>query len=115
MSLDLDKLEKVVDLADGSKRARCPACAEAGQDRKGEHLRISSDGRFGCCVFAGDREHRKRIYALAGELERQGIRVKVAASVSGRAAQTGIFGRLKKMQKAEWRVESGGTSPQPSP
>jgi hypothetical protein len=32
MSLDTNKLEKVVELAAGLKRARCPACAEAGQD-----------------------------------------------------------------------------------
>src|SRR5690349_394585 len=97
MSLDVNKLERVIDLADGSKRARCPACAEAGQDRKGEHLRISPDGRFGCCVFAGDREHRKRIYALAGELQRRRIRVKVAAAATAAAARTGIFGRLGRV------------------
>jgi hypothetical protein len=29
-------------------------------------LRIYPDGRFGCCVHPKDREHRKRIWALAG-------------------------------------------------
>ena len=47
-----------------------------GTDRKGEHLRISPEGKFGCCVFPGDREHRKRIFALAGDHGPKGIRVK---------------------------------------
>ena len=50
----------------GIVQARCPACAEAGQDRKGEHLRILADGRFGCCVHPKDGDHRKKIFALAG-------------------------------------------------
>lgn len=97
MSLDLNKLEKVVELADGAKRARCPACAESGQDRKGEHLRIYPDGRFGCCVHAGDREHRQRIFALAGRRERQSIRVKVAAPKSAAVLQSGVLGRLGRV------------------
>jgi hypothetical protein len=66
MSLDAAKLEKVRELAGGVVQARCPACAEAGHDRSGEHLRIYPDGRFGCCVHPKDSEHRKRIWALAG-------------------------------------------------
>src|SRR5512136_1443079 len=66
MSLDVQKLEKVRELANGVTQARCPACAEGGGDRKGEHLRIYPDGRYGCCVHPKDREHRKRIFALAG-------------------------------------------------
>lgn len=97
MSLDVKKLEKVVDLADGVKRARCPACAEKGQDKKGEHLRIAADGKFGCCVFPGDREHRKRIYALAGERGPRGIRVKVAGVRVAETVQTGILGRLGRV------------------
>jgi len=53
-------------LAGGSVQARCPACAEDGQDRAGNHLRIHADGRFGCCVHPKDGDHRKRIFALAG-------------------------------------------------
>ncbi len=82
MSLDVSKLEKVVDLANGMKRARCPACAETGSDKTGVHLRVYPDGRFGCCVHPQDKEHRKRIFALAGErttAQRRGIVVKVAA------------------------------------
>jgi Family of unknown function (DUF5906) len=64
--LDLNKLEKVRQC--GRKRiARCPACAEAGGDRKGEHLFILEDGRFGCVQFRGPdgKQHRKRIFELA--------------------------------------------------
>jgi hypothetical protein len=66
MSLDVAKLEKVRELAGGIVKARCPACAEGGNDRTGEHLWIYPDGRFGCCVHPKDSEHRKRIWALAG-------------------------------------------------
>ena len=66
MSLDAAKLEKVRELPGGIVQARCPACAEGGHDRTGEHLRVYPDGRFGCCVHPKDKEHRKRIFALAG-------------------------------------------------
>jgi hypothetical protein len=66
MSLDAAKLEKVRELAGGVVQARCPACAEGGGDRKGEHLRIYPDGRYGCCVHPKDGQHRKRIFALVG-------------------------------------------------
>ena len=66
MSLDVAKLEKVRELAGGIVQARCPACAEGGNDRSGEHLRIYPDGKFGCCVHPKDSDHRKRIWALAG-------------------------------------------------
>ncbi|MEI8291907.1 MAG: hypothetical protein WCH99_20750 [Verrucomicrobiota bacterium] len=66
MSLEIAKLEKVRELAGGIVQARCPACAEGGNDRKGEHLRIYPDGKFGCCVHPKDSEHRKRIWALVG-------------------------------------------------
>ncbi len=67
MSLNLNKLEKVRKLENGIVQARCPACAEGGADRAGNHLRIQADGRFGCCVHPKDGDHRKRIFALAGE------------------------------------------------
>ena len=66
MSLDVAKLEKVRELAGGMIQARCPACAEGGNDHSGEHLRIYPAGKFGCCVHPKDGEHRKRIWALAG-------------------------------------------------
>ena len=47
--------------------ARCPACAEAGNDKAGNHLIIYKDGRFGCVAFAGDKAHRQRIAELVGD------------------------------------------------
>jgi hypothetical protein len=66
VSLDVAKLDKARELAGGIVQARCPACAEGGHDRTGEHLRIYPDGKFGCCVHPKDGEHRKRIFALVG-------------------------------------------------
>ena len=85
MSLDVAKLEKVRELAGGVVQARCPACAEGGNDRSGEHLRIYPDGKFGCCVHPKDGEHRKRIWALAGRK----LRLSPAASVSLRLKHSG--------------------------
>lgn len=70
MSLDLNELENKSSLIrDGSNVtiARCPACAEDGGDRKGEHLIVFESGRFGCAVFPGDKEHRQQIWRLAGQ------------------------------------------------
>jgi hypothetical protein len=79
MSLDVRLLEKVRELANGVIQARCPACAEGGRDRTGEHLRLYPDGRFGCCVHPRDREHRKRIFALAGDKSSRSFTVKIAS------------------------------------
>jgi len=95
MSLSVDRLEKVARLANGGMQARCPACAETGNDRKGEHLRISPEGKFGCCVFPGDREHRKRIFALVGDHRPVQIRVRIAVA-SAAAVQTQILAKLSK-------------------
>jgi hypothetical protein len=95
MSLNIERLENVVRLASGGTQARCPACAETGNDRKGEHLRISPEGKFGCCVFPGDRGHRKRIFALAGDHGPKEIKVRVATAAAA-TVQTGILGRLRK-------------------
>ena len=70
MGLDLDKLEKVK--RQGSRTiARCPACAEAGDDSKGEHLFINDRGQFGCVLYSGmnGRTHRQRIFELVGVRE----------------------------------------------
>lgn len=80
MSLNLRLLEKPRELANGIVQARCPACAEGGGDRAGEHLRIYADGRFGCCVHPKDGEHRKRIFALAGDKKPRSFTVKVTSS-----------------------------------
>lgn len=50
----------------GGYRGACPACREDGGDRKGEHLFINEDGRYGCAAFKGDGEHRRRIFCLVG-------------------------------------------------
>lgn len=65
MSLDLAMLELIRDKGD-AKVARCPACAEAGRDRRGDHLWVGPDGRFGCIANPGDRDHAQRIWALVG-------------------------------------------------
>jgi hypothetical protein len=83
VSLDLKKLEKVRELANGVAQARCPACGESGGDRKGEHLRIYPDGRYGCCVYPRDAQHRKRIFALAGAWRSGATRGQFTVKVCG--------------------------------
>src|SRR5262244_581674 len=97
MSLDRTKLQKVRGLANGGLQAQCPACAEVGQDRSGEHLRISPEGKFGCCVFPGDRKHRSRIFALAGEHGAKAIKVRVAAAKTAGTLQLDLLGRLGRV------------------
>lgn len=94
MSLDVAKLEKVRELAGGIVQARCPACAETGGDRKGEHLRIYPDGRYGCCVHPKDGQHRKRIFALVGERQRRSFTVKVAATAKPAEPAQSVRGAL---------------------
>lgn len=65
-SLDLALLEKLRHHPSGKIEARCPACAETGGDRTGNHLAIFPDGRFACAAHGGDSEHRKRIMELVG-------------------------------------------------
>ena len=66
MALDTSKLQNVVKAANGEIQARCPACAAAGLDTKGEHLKIFVDGKFACAANQGDSAHRKEIHKLAG-------------------------------------------------
>lgn len=49
--------------------ARCPACAEIGRDRTGNHLWIAESGKYGCAAYPADTAHRRRIYALVGVAE----------------------------------------------
>src|ERR1019366_9431372 len=65
MSLDQEKLECVHE-SGGRTLARCPACAASGHDRRGVHLILYPDGRFGCAAYPGDSEHRRIIWRLAG-------------------------------------------------
>lgn len=93
MSLDVSRLEKARELANGITQARCPACAENGGDRAGEHLRLYPDGRFGCCVHTKDHEHRRRIFALAGDRSPRAftVRVAVAPTAAGPAQSVKAF------------------------
>jgi hypothetical protein len=112
MSLDPAKLEKARELAGGIVQARCPACAEDGGDRKGEHLRVYPDGRYGCCVHPKDTEHRKRVFALAGVRESGtfGLRLVTAPTLpvvkSVRSALTDFFSGTPGTPKTE--SEKGG-------
>jgi hypothetical protein len=58
---------------------------------------IYPDGRFGCCVFPGNREHRRRIFALAGERRRQPIKVRMAPTRPSGPILSGILGRLGRL------------------
>ena len=73
MSLDVRKLAVSRRLENGTVVGRCPACAAAGQDRKGEHLVVYPDGRFGCVLYPGDGGwlHRKAIWEAVGERKRR--------------------------------------------
>jgi hypothetical protein len=106
----MSKLEKLH--ARGYKKtARCPACAEAGHDQKGEHLVINADGSFGCVVYPGDsaesKEHRKRIFALCGDRAIKPLAVRPAGlgrvgranqtQSAGQPLKTGLLGRLGRV------------------
>jgi hypothetical protein len=89
--------------------ARCPACAESGNDKKGEHLVIYPRGSFACVLYPGDsadaNEHRKRIFALCGNREIKPLTVRPAVlgrlgrvnehhSAAETPLKTGLLGRL---------------------
>lgn len=78
MSLDLSKLENIKENR-SHIIARCPACAEQGRDRKGNHLSIDENGRFTCVLYSGEsgREHRKRIFKLVGGKGQMNTSIKV--------------------------------------
>lgn len=97
MSLDLSKLEKVRELARGIMQARCPACAEGGHDRNGEHLRIYPDGRFGCCVSPKDKAHRKHIFALVGDKTPRGqFTVRVCGKLPVKSGSRSVKNSLRE-------------------
>jgi hypothetical protein len=66
MALLIDALE-CVKHSNGKIVARCPACAEQGADTSGNHLAVFKNGHYGCCANPGDKEHRSRIFELAGD------------------------------------------------
>ncbi len=75
--LDLDRLEKGR-LRGGKLIARCPACAELGADKAGEHLSVLNEGRgpYHCIADADGKggPHSKRIFELAGARAQPGQR-----------------------------------------
>jgi len=114
MSLDLGKLEKLRELGNGVVQARCPACAGGGRDRAGEHLRVYPDGRFGCAVYPKDREHRKRIFALAGDNTPRQFTVKVASGrppvEAARSVTESLTGLLRTLRTGVSESVSSPTS-----
>jgi hypothetical protein len=53
--------------SDGRIVAQCPACAEAGHDKSGNHLTIWPSGKWSCCVNPRDKAHNRRIFELCGD------------------------------------------------
>ena len=66
MSLDSSRLEKVRQRS-GKLLARCPACAEMGEDRKCDNLMIWETGAYKCIKADVGTPHHKRIWKLAGD------------------------------------------------
>jgi hypothetical protein len=54
--------------AGGRWTGRCPACAQAGQDRSKQHLVLFADGKYACVVNPGaaGKYHRQQIFNLVG-------------------------------------------------
>ncbi|MFC1551908.1 hypothetical protein ACFL6P_05010 [Candidatus Latescibacterota bacterium] len=100
MGLDINKLEKVKGRGSNTI-AQCPACAEDGGDRKGEHLFINDRGQFGCVLYPGadGQTHRQRIFEMAGMIETKGnwfeIRKPLSSPAPGHTViQKDILGHL---------------------
>jgi hypothetical protein len=98
--LNTEKLENIRQTLKGTT-ARCPACAEDGVDRSGNHLFISETGEFGCVLYPGDQgiEHRKKIFELVGIKEHRHTRRKCLRRSNGweiRNARAEIEKQIKK-------------------
>lgn len=63
LCLDLSRLERLRAFHDSKITARCPACAEEGSDRSGNHLVIYPSGKFACVADPG---HGRRVWELVG-------------------------------------------------
>lgn len=107
MGLSLEKLNKVKHRGTVIY-AQCPACAEEGNDSKGNHLFVNSRGQFGCVLFPAEEgiQHRKRIFELAGEKEigdknpKSIFQVKkpdISLRGEGRVIQKDVLGRLGRL------------------
>jgi hypothetical protein len=108
MGLDLSKLEKVKRRGSNTI-ARCPACAESGNDHKGEHLLINDAGQFGCVLFPwqSGQQHRQRIFELAGvkEMPSKSFEVRKPLSTPAGASviQKDILGHLGRIPSTHAR------------
>ena len=108
MGLDLSRLEKVKRRGSNTI-ARCPACAESGGDRKGEHLLINDAGQFGCVLFPGQsgQQHRQRIFELAGvkNTPGKGFEIRKPPPLASRAMviQKDILGHLGRIPSTHAR------------
>ncbi len=67
MILELSKIESLKRGAKGSYVGRCPACAQDGRDKSGNHLIIYANGKYGCAANKEDKEHTNLIYQLIGK------------------------------------------------
>ena len=86
MGIDIAKLE-LVKQCGNQIIARCPACAEEGHDRKGDHLCVYEGGRFSCVLFGGKagHQHRQRIFQLVGvkDMPSKLIKIRKPAGLRG--------------------------------
>jgi hypothetical protein len=110
MSLDISKLEKV--RGRGNKTiARCPACAEAGNDKAGEHLFINKDGKFGCVLYPGDaaeaKKHRRRIFALCGDRKIKNLVVRSVRDTNVPDTLQSEFGTLGTSKSRSKTLKTG--------
>jgi hypothetical protein len=115
MELDLTKLENVRECGD-AKRARCPACAASGHDKKGEHLMVFANGLFGCGARNGDHEHRRLIWKLAGGAtgSKTPVRpVREQISRGCRSVSSNLLGRFGRVIPEPPRAMSGVGNPAP--
>lgn len=108
MGLDISRLEKV--RRRGSNTiARCPACAEAGNDRKGDHLFINAKGQFGCVLYPGadGQTHRQRVFELVGIKDIAGngfeVRKPKAGATGVSVVQKDVLGRLGRFTQTHAR------------
>lgn len=116
MGFNIEKLENVK--YKGSRIvARCPACAEQGNDNKGEHLFIDEQGRFSCVIYPGETgtDHRKRIFVLVGikdgnnksylSQQNKVIKVKTVDRNTGTVIKSNILGHLGRVFQPYARKE----------
>jgi len=110
MSLDTGKLNNLKRYG-SITIAQCPACAEADSDRKGDHLFIGNDGRFGCVRYPGEGgyPHRSRIFELVGIKEHSNpanIKIKEVKRIeSPEVIESDVLGRLGRVKLSQDTIE----------